>query len=1053
MPPCTAPRALAALLAASIWCSLGAAAQTVPGEPLASGDKSLGVVETLAQIIERDRLAPAPTNQGMRQPGETGSWIVPSLNVQSFPHSGKRNLLNKWGDTRMGIGFGRVVDFDGAYFAAQAVGGIHTPAVRVIGYRGGHETERSAWFSIQGNTPAWFAAQLANVDRIEIESAATPAGAGWYSLDDLSYTITDASSLRTIVVDFEDLAPGATLSGKPYAGLTWEFGQGDFDGDESVHGPLGPTPGTGRAGPDVDAPASGSRATAPTLMNSFQSVLRGDAGSNSYPPDTCGAVGPNHFITVVNRNVAIYNRTSGLEISNVLLTSFQPGTNGDPRVCFDQYSGRWIILSTNFSGGAQIFLSVSATSDPTGSWFTANFSVAGGADAGKWPDYPTLGVDQNGIYTAAYMVGSGSSMTIFAIDKAPLISGSPSLGTVTAFRSLPWEGAIQPAFTYGNAGGEYCVSWLDGDSLRVRRVNPPLTGPSLTEVGSVNVPAFSGPPLASAPGSSPGLNTVDERLMMSVYRNGSIWTCHTISSGGRAACRWYQIDTAPLGLTQSGTVADSVRHYFFPSLMVNGVGDVVMGFTGSSATEPASCYYTGRRLADPQGEMAAPVRYKLGVSGYNLIDNVGRNRWGDYSLTTLDPDDSTRFITLQEYAHGSTTWGTYAAELRLAPPDCNNNGVPDNNDIAFGFSQDCNDNGIPDECEVPPIGQGNDCNANGVPDECDLASGASADCNANGLIDECDTQSGFSEDCQPNGVPDECEIGLAPFVLAFNLNTNPGWTTTGQWQFGDPAGLGGTGAGEPDPQNGYTGTNVYGVNLNGDYSTVSGGPYYLRTTALNLTQVRDVQLSFQRWLNSDIAPYVRNKFEISTNGTSWTLLWENTGTSPMISSGWTRQDFDISGIADNQPAVYLRWSYQIAGGAWAYSGWNIDDVELTGEHFGGLGDCNGNAIPDACDIASGAALDCNHNGSPDACDIAGGTSSDANNNGIPDECENPAHPGDLDCNGAVDFFDIDPFVLALQGQAAYNAVYPNCRWLNGDCDNDSDVDFFDIDAFVALLGS
>jgi hypothetical protein len=475
-----------------------------------------------------------------------------------------------------------------------------------------------------------------------------------------------------------------------------------------------------------------------------------------------------------------------------------------------------------------------------------------------------------------------------------------------------------------------------------------------------------------------------------------------------------------------------------------------MGFTGSSSSEPASCYFTGRRSSDPVGEMATPVRYKLGVSGYNLIDGYGRNRWGDYSLTTLDPDDSTKFFTIQEYAHAPTTWGTFVAELRVAPPDCNNNGVPDNVDIGFGTSQDCNLNGIPDECEVPPIGSGGDCNANGVPDECDLANGTSFDCNANGLIDECDIQSGASDDCQPNGVPDECEIGLAPFMLPFNMNTDPNWQRAGQWQYGQPTGNGGIGAGEPDPSSGFTGTKVFGVNLNGDYSLVPGGPYYLRTTAIDLRQVRYTHLRFQRWLNTEAPPFVRNKVEISTNGSNWTTLWESTGV--MITGSWSPQDFDISAIADNQPTVYVRWSYQVFAGAWAYSGWNLDDVEIVGERYGGQGDCNGNGLPDACDIAGGAAQDCNHNGAPDSCDIASGASQDTDGNGIPDECE-LARLGDLDCNGVVDFFDIDPFVLALSGQTAYESAYPECLWLNGDCDQDGDVDFFDIDAFVALIGS
>jgi len=61
--------------------------------------------------------------------------------------------------------------------------------------------------------------------------------------------------------------------------------------------------------------------------------------------------------------------------------------------------------------------------------------------------------------------------------------------------------------------------------------------------------------------------------------------------------------------------------------------------------------------------------------------------------------------------------------------------------------------------------------------------------------------------------------------------------------------------------------------------------------------------------------------------------------------------------------------------------------------------------------------------------------------------------GDLDCDGDVDFDDINPFVLALSGEAAYYAAYPDCNWLNADCDTDGDVDFDDINPFVALLGS
>jgi len=64
----------------------------------------------------------------------------------------------------------------------------------------------------------------------------------------------------------------------------------------------------------------------------------------------------------------------------------------------------------------------------------------------------------------------------------------------------------------------------------------------------------------------------------------------------------------------------------------------------------------------------------------------------------------------------------------------------------------------------------------------------------------------------------------------------------------------------------------------------------------------------------------------------------------------------------------------------------------------------------------------------------------------------PPLTGDMNCDGVVDFDDIDPFVLALAGPVAYGAQYPDCRWLNADCDGNGAVNFADIDAFVALFG-
>jgi len=157
----------------------------------------------------------------------------------------------------------------------------------------------------------------------------------------------------------------------------------------------------------------------------------------------------------------------------------------------------------------------------------------------------------------------------------------------------------------------------------------------------------------------------------------------------------------------------------------------------------ASCYYTGRLASDLPGDMAAPVQYKAGQAPQNNVDGYGRNRWGDYSYTTLDPVDETTFWTLQEYGHGNNIWGTFVGVLAMSPSDCNTNGVPDYKDVGLGTSPDCNANALPDECDIAD-GTSQDCNANTVPDECDIASGTSPDANGNGIPDECETIVAFS---------------------------------------------------------------------------------------------------------------------------------------------------------------------------------------------------------------------------------------------------------------------------------------------------------------------
>ena len=118
-------------------------------------------------------------------------------------------------------------------------------------------------------------------------------------------------------------------------------------------------------------------------------------------------------------------------------------------------------------------------------------------------------------------------------------------------------------------------------------------------------------------------------------------------------------------------------------------------------------------------------------------------------------------------------------------------------------------------------------------------------------------------------------VTVAPRVAFFDLSTDPGWTRQGEWAYGTPTGGGGVSNGNHDPTSGATGSNVFGINLAGDYSTTVGGPYYLTTGAISTSGYSGTQLRFKRWLNTDYPPYVNATIDVLSDGTSWTNIFAN----------------------------------------------------------------------------------------------------------------------------------------------------------------------------------
>ncbi|MBN1356479.1 M28 family peptidase [bacterium] len=113
-------------------------------------------------------------------------------------------------------------------------------------------------------------------------------------------------------------------------------------------------------------------------------------------------------------------------------------------------------------------------------------------------------------------------------------------------------------------------------------------------------------------------------------------------------------------------------------------------------------------------------------------------------------------------------------------------------------------------------------------------------------------------------------------IVVFDLDENPGWTVTGQWAWGQPTGGSGD-HGAPDPTSGYTGSTVYGYNLNGGY--VNNMPEYTLTTEpLDFNGIFDAEIQFARWLGVESSEYDHARIQVSLDGTSFSNIWENGAT-------------------------------------------------------------------------------------------------------------------------------------------------------------------------------
>jgi hypothetical protein len=424
-------------------------------------------------------------------------------------------------------------------------------------------------------------------------------------------------------------------------------------------------------------------------LNFQASLFAPDREASTYdkyiPPDTDGAVGPNHIVELINDHYSIFRKSDGVRLNPVTdrdvefwnqagIPIVDPPGLTDPRVIFDKSSQRWFAaeLTYPFLGPNiipnDVLVAVSKTSDPTQGW--RGYRIAG-TDPGTNPgdagfftvDYPTLGVNAQGVYITTNNFDTDSnfvSVSMFAVNRSDLISGkTPHIGRFSGLDPSVYGLTQQPVIQTGTSAGQELLLSVPLDSPSDHLLLTTLTadGPS-PQVLSVPVPTYSDPASGGLqPDGSQSLETLDRRFDGSVSRvNNDIWAVHAVDAlygadNHRTAIRWYRIDANTGTLGDTGTLSDASHDYIMPSIAANNAGSVVIGFSRTGLDEFPSAYAAVGHTAKGKTTFDSPLLLKAGEGLYHFIPAQPEfDRWGDFSATQLDPKDPNTFWTFQEWA-------------------------------------------------------------------------------------------------------------------------------------------------------------------------------------------------------------------------------------------------------------------------------------------------------------------------------------------------------------------------------------------------------------------
>jgi len=168
----------------------------------------------------------------------------------------------------------------------------------------------------------------------------------------------------------------------------------------------------------------------------------------------------------------------------------------------------------------------------------------------------------------------------------------------------------------------------------------------------------------------------------------------------------------------------------------------------------------------------------------------------------------------------------------------------------------------------------------------------------------------------PAGLLSTQTVSVLKLVYSADMSTDPGWSLEPDWEFGAPN------YGSGGPTSGYTGTNIIGFNLNGNYAKNLAFKY-ATTPVIDTAGATSLKLQYRRWLGLKSKDDV--SIEVTTNGINWIAVWSSS--SGLSDGAWNMFEHTLPASVVGSASLQIRWGLA-SDQAQNDIGWNIDDVQV-----------------------------------------------------------------------------------------------------------------------------